>query len=75
VRRLPFQLRSDTITALRCTNCGRLLRRDSSIIVETCCVNSSPWVFCGKECYRQFMVKWVRNQDAVRSGGKLRVTL
>lgn len=49
---MPFQLKSETVTVLRFTNCGRILRRDSTIIVKTCCVNSSPWVFCGKECYR-----------------------
>ena len=71
---MPFQLRSSNVVALRCTNCGRILRGDS-IIVKTCCVNSSPWAFCSKECYKQFMMKWVRNQDALRSGGRLRAPL
>lgn len=40
-------------------------------MVKTCYVNK-PWAFCSRECYKQFVAKWTRNQDAGRGGGTLR---
>ncbi len=64
---MPFELKIQRPAELRCTNCGRLVR-EGAIVVKTCCVNK-PWVFCSRECYKQFVAKWTRNQDA---GGRLR---
>ncbi len=67
---MPYELKVQKVVENRCTNCGRVIR-GNPIVVKTCCVNK-PWVFCSRECYRQFVVSWTRNQDAARSGGKLR---
>ncbi len=71
---MPFQLKANNVIAIRCTGCGRILR-GQPVIVKTCCINSTPWVFCSKECYKSFMMRWVRNQDALKSGGKLWKTI
>ena len=35
---MPFELKVQRPTELRCTNCGRLIR-EGAIVVKTCCVN------------------------------------
>ncbi len=67
---MPYELKVQKVVENRCTNCGRVIR-DNPIVVKTCCVNK-PWVFCSRECYRQFVVNWTRNQDAAKGGGRLR---
>lgn len=67
---MPFELKVQRTTELRCSNCGRVIAANP-IVVKTCCVNK-PWVFCSRECYRAFISKWTRNQDAARGGGSLR---
>jgi len=67
---MAFELKVVKTTELRCTNCGKIIT-GSPIVVKTCCVNK-PWVFCSRECYKAFLTKWTRNQDAARSGGTLR---
>ena len=66
---MPFELKVQRSIELRCSNCGKLIT-GTPIVAKTCCVNK-PWVFCNRECYRQFLAKWTRNQDAGR-GGTLR---
>ncbi|MEM1598059.1 MAG: TRASH domain-containing protein [Pyrobaculum sp.] len=63
---MPFELKVAKVTELRCTNCGRIIQ-GAPIVVKTCCVNK-PWVFCSRECQKQFTMKWTRNQDAGRGG-------
>ncbi|CCC81066.1 hypothetical protein [Thermoproteus tenax] len=66
---MPFELKVQRPAVSRCSNCGKLIN-GPGIVVKTCCVNK-PWVFCSKECYRQFLSKWTKNQDAA-GGGRLR---
>ncbi|ABL89146.1 ribosomal protein L24, conjectural [Pyrobaculum islandicum DSM 4184] len=65
---MPFELKVQRPAELRCSNCGKLVGA-GAIVVKTCCVNK-PWVFCSRECYRQFVAKWTRNQEA--AGNRLR---
>lgn len=63
---MPLELKLPKTTELRCSNCGRVIT-GTPISVKTCCVNK-PWVFCSRECYRDFVAKWTKNQDAGRGG-------
>ncbi|AFA38734.1 MAG: TRASH domain-containing protein [Pyrobaculum sp.] len=67
---MPFELKITRTVDLRCSNCGKIITGEP-IVVKTCCVNK-PWVFCSRECYKQFVAKWTRNQDAGKGGGTLR---
>ena len=67
---MPFELKITRTVDLRCSNCGKIITGEP-IVVKTCCVNK-PWVFCPRECYKQFVAKWTRNQDAGKGGGTLR---
>ncbi len=70
---MPFELKVKNVTQYRCDNCGRIIR-ENPIVIKTCCVNK-PWVFCSTQCLGQFTSKWMKNQDAMKSGGRLRSTI
>lgn len=60
---MPLEVKKEKNKILRCSWCGRLITGEP-LSVKTCCVNK-PWHFCGDLCYRQFVAKWTKNQDAL----------
>uniref|UniRef100_A0A832GQ96 TRASH domain-containing protein n=1 Tax=Caldimicrobium thiodismutans TaxID=1653476 RepID=A0A832GQ96_9BACT len=60
---MPQRIREKRKNLSKCSWCGKLITAEP-ITVKTCCVNT-PWYFCSNTCYKQFVVKWTKNQDAL----------
>ncbi|MDW8094472.1 MAG: hypothetical protein RMI63_05550 [Caldimicrobium sp.] len=60
---MPLQVKREKRKVNRCSWCGKIISGEP-LTVKTCCVNS-PWHFCGEVCYKQFTIKWTKNQDAL----------
>ncbi|MFN3504673.1 MAG: TRASH domain-containing protein [Caldimicrobium sp.] len=60
---MPLQIKEKRKKLHRCSWCGKIITTEP-LTVKTCCVNK-PWYFCGEVCYKQFVSKWTKNQDAL----------